>query len=155
MEISQSSASLSVVQAFWPVLITNNFIGCFETTVHAGKGPLGTPVSYSRYSICKIDSYHVFVLLQFPGHWASLLRLVQMAARSLQSQQKPSVATRQGTCPLLPVNLGQGLFLNRYTRHERKECMAQLSGGVVVTQDILPHICIPLTTTSKQYKTPW
>jgi len=73
MEISQPSASLSVVQAFWPALITNNFTGCFETTVHAGKGPLGTPVSYSRYSIRKIESYHVFVLLQFPGHWASLV----------------------------------------------------------------------------------
>ena len=53
--------SLSVVQAFWPVLITKNFIGCFETTVHAGKGPLGTSASYSRYSICKIDSYYVFL----------------------------------------------------------------------------------------------
>lgn len=91
-----------------------------------------------------------------------VLRLVQMAARSLQSQQKPSVAIRQKKiCPLLPVNLGLGLFLNRYTRHEKKECMAQLS-WLHNTKDILNrhhisvlHICTPLTTTSEQDKTPW
>ena len=90
-----------------------------------------------------------------------MLRLVQMAARSLQSQQKPSVATRhKNTCPLLPVNLGLGLFLNRYTRRERKECVAQLS-WLHNTKDILnrhhisgPHIRTPLATTSEQDKHP-